>query len=187
MCQTKFCRACSKDKNILEFHKKQEYPDGRYPRCIECVRAKIYLPEKTCIVDNKKQCSKCKDFKDLSLFSVRKNRTSGVQSACKECRNSSPKNRDIEKEREWGLLKNYNLSSEEFEKILLSQNNCCAICGINQDKLKGGIKKHLCVDHCHNTGEVRGLLCDKCNRGIGLLGDNVDTLKNAVSYLENNV
>lgn len=183
MCELKFCRACEKSKSVLEFHKKQEYPDKRYPRCKDCVKNKKYLPEKTCIVDNQKKCSKCEKVKDISCFDKRVNRKSGIQSMCKTCRNSYPKNSDSKKMRNYDLLKTYGITTEDFENLLTLQNNCCAICGVNQDTLKTSKKKYLCVDHCHNTGKIRGLLCDKCNRGVGLLGDNVNTLIKAVEYL----
>lgn len=183
MCELKFCKACEKSKSILEFHKKQEYPDKRYPRCKQCVKDKIYLPDKTCIIDNKKECSKCGEIKDIFCFDKRINRKSGVQSACRKCRASYPKNACPKRIREYDLLKTYGISTKDFEELLLSQNNCCAICNINQDELKNNKKKFLCVDHCHTTGKIRGLLCDNCNRGIGLLGDDLDTLESAVAYL----
>lgn len=183
MCELKFCRACEKSKNVLEFHKKQEYPDKRYPRCKDCVKNKIYLPEKTCIINNQKECSKCKDTKDISCFDKRVNRKSGIQSMCRTCRASYPKNACPKRIRNYDLLKSYGISTEDFEKLLTTQNNCCGICGINQDSLKTNKKKYLCVDHCHTTGKIRGLLCDKCNRGIGLLGDDLNNLIKAVEYL----
>jgi len=54
----------------------------------------------------------------------------------------------------------------------------CAICGGVND-----IDRRLSVDHNHDTGEVRGLLCNRCNRAIGLLGDSIDILESAISYL----
>lgn len=185
MCQTKLCKSCNSIKPILDFHKKQPYPDGRYPRCKECVKSKTYLPEKTCIIDNQKECSKCKEIKTIDSFDKRINRKSGIQSACKVCRASYPKNKNPTRIRNYDLLKTYGISTEDFEIILLSQNNCCAICHINQNDLSFNKKKYLCVDHCHITGKIRGLLCDKCNRGIGLLGDDLENIISAVKYLSN--
>lgn len=182
----KFCRSCKKDKSIYEFHKKSEYQDGRYPRCIECVKSKIYLPKKTFIIDNKKKCSKCGVIKHVSCFDKRINRKLGIQSMCRTCRAYYPKNACPKRIRNYDLLKSYGISTDDFEKLLVFQNNCCAICGVDQILLKDGKKKYLCVDHCHLTGRIRGLLCDKCNRGIGLLGDNVDNLVNAILYLNKN-
>jgi hypothetical protein len=69
----------------------------------------------------------------------------------------------------------YGISSEEYGEMRDAQNGRCAICGTAGD---------LCVDHCHNTGVVRGLLCSSCNSGIGLLGDSADTLQHALDYLQ---
>ena len=71
----------------------------------------------------------------------------------------------------------YNLTVEHYADMLHSQQNGCAICG----KLQ--IDKNLAVDHNHVTGNVRGLLCQQCNTGIGLLQDSVDILNNAIKYL----
>src|SRR4051812_17892870 len=73
----------------------------------------------------------------------------------------------------------HGVSDEEYERLLASQNHGCAICGRGPQ----GRKQRLCVDHCHAVGHVRGLLCDACNRGIGLLGDDIDRLNRAIAYL----
>lgn len=74
-------------------------------------------------------------------------------------------------------LKKYSLSIEEYEKLLLAQEGVCAIC-----KQTG--TKQLAIDHDHETGKVRGLLCSSCNTGLGLLGDSLEALKNVILYLE---
>lgn len=75
------------------------------------------------------------------------------------------------------LRKEYNISLEELKILEINQNFSCAICKLDNQK--------LCIDHCHTTGKVRGLLCGSCNRGIGLLKENISTLNNAVRYLIN--
>jgi Zn finger protein HypA/HybF involved in hydrogenase expression len=72
----------------------------------------------------------------------------------------------------------YGISDEEFQTLLIEQNNCCAICGVSFDLAK------INVDHEHGTGKVRGLLCPNCNSGIGKLHDDVKLLLIAVEYLE---
>lgn len=73
----------------------------------------------------------------------------------------------------------YGLEPEQKQSMINQQNNCCAICGYVFGQKKGDMK----VDHCHTSGNVRGLLCDLCNRGIGMLKDNVENLQNAIQYL----
>lgn len=80
------------------------------------------------------------------------------------------------------LLKRYGISLEQYESLLESQNYCCATCGKSQSELT----KSLCVDHCHKTGEIRGLLCVQCNHALGLLKDDVETIKKSLKYLKIN-
>ena len=76
----------------------------------------------------------------------------------------------------------YGLSKEEYFLLFEKQNNTCAICGIEFDENIN--KQKACVDHSHENGDVRGLLCDKCNRGIGAFDDNIEKLENAIIYLK---
>ena len=82
--------------------------------------------------------------------------------------------------KEYYLKKHYGISQEEFDSMSLAQNHCCKIC-----KWPAGENRALDVDHCHLTGKIRGLLCNKCNRGLGLFKDNPSLLISAASYLEN--
>lgn len=75
------------------------------------------------------------------------------------------------------LYARYGLSMDDYESILAKQKGICAICGTPPGK------RPLSVDHCHDTGAVRGLLCHACNTGIGFLKDNTDLLKKAIKYL----
>ena len=71
----------------------------------------------------------------------------------------------------------YGIIVDDYNKLLKKQSGVCAICGkTNRDR-------KLFVDHNHNTGEIRGLLCHNCNCGLGLLGENIDFLKKAFEYL----
>ena len=73
----------------------------------------------------------------------------------------------------------YGITMKEYNKIFSQQKGNCAICGTHQSQLT----KSLHVDHDHDTKIVRGLLCPKCNTGIGLFNDNKELLKNAIDYL----
>jgi hypothetical protein len=92
----------------------------------------------------------------------------------------------IEYQRQWRelnpnwWLKRYGISLEDYNQILETQNGVCSICATDEP---GGLHKKFQVDHDHSTGEVRGLLCCKCNRGLGYFSDNPLTLAKASSYL----
>lgn len=75
----------------------------------------------------------------------------------------------------------YGLGFKEYEEMLFNQNGVCAICSGKPPKNQH--KTRLNIDHCHTTGKVRGLLCDACNRAIGLLKDSPDLLNKAIHYL----
>lgn len=130
------------------------------------------------------KCSKCNLEKDLNEFHKRSNRPCGVRSICKSCYKLYPKKlkqRDNYM-REYDLKKAYNIDINRYNEMLLEQNGECAICHKHHTTLTGR-KKFLCVDHNHDTNEIRGLLCDKCNRGIGLMNDSKEILMNAYNYL----
>lgn len=79
------------------------------------------------------------------------------------------------------LKLSYGLTIDEYDTMLLEQNSSCAIC---ETTTPTGKWKVFAVDHDHTTGDVRGLLCNECNRGIGLLKDNASLLRKAADYLD---
>lgn len=77
------------------------------------------------------------------------------------------------------LKKKYGISTEQYDEMLRRQQGVCAVCGeVNPDG------RRLAVDHEHETGQVRGLLCTMCNRGIGSMRDDPERLRAAAAYLE---
>lgn len=90
------------------------------------------------------------------------------------------------KRRTWNKNKDkYNLNRKlggvsTYKNLLEKQNNVCAICENEETSRR---YKTLSVDHCHNTGKIRGLLCSNCNRALGLFRDNIKILEKAVVYL----
>lgn len=91
---------------------------------------------------------------------------------------------DPEKVRAKNLQKMYGISHEEYEKMWEEQEGLCKICGNPESVKLKGVVKLLAVDHCHSSGKVRGLLCNNCNRAIGMLKDDPEILRRAASYLE---
>lgn len=73
-------------------------------------------------------------------------------------------------------LESFGLTIEQYNQIALQQNGRCAICGNPPNRW-------LVVDHCHQTGIIRGLLCELCNFGLGQFKDNPETLIKAIAYL----
>ena len=133
-----------------------------------------------------KECTECKKFLPHDKFPKRNNRNNGRQSKCVKCVTKSNKIRKLkypDTGRDSHYKRYYNITLDEYNEILKSQNKSCAICGINESDISTGRKTKLCVDHCHSTGRIRGILCDKCNRGIGLLQDDPKIISNALSYL----
>ena len=84
--------------------------------------------------------------------------------------------------RDWHLKVKYGIGQKEFEMMADRQEWKCSICNDPESELERG----LVVDHCHNTGKIRGLLCHKCNSGIGFFNDDIRRLYGAINYLEEN-
>lgn len=76
------------------------------------------------------------------------------------------------------LKRYYGITTDTYYSMLASQNGVCKIC-----KSDCSTGRELCVDHCHKTGKVRGLLCGKCNSGLGSFNDNEQLMLEAIKYL----
>jgi hypothetical protein len=115
-----------------------------------------------------KKCSICGKIKSLSMFGTdNKNKTTGKRSDCKECQSFTQK------------IYKFGLTKEQLEQMIEEQNNKCLICGLEFQHYS-----EWCIDHCHHTGKIRGILCSECNTGLGYFFDNTEFLKNAIAYLE---
>lgn len=88
--------------------------------------------------------------------------------------------RNPEKRKDIRFRSRYGITLDKFNEILIEQKYKCKIC----DKTQEQLGKCLHVDHCHKTNKIRGLLCGKCNKGIGLFNDNVFLLDKASLYLK---
>jgi hypothetical protein len=144
-------------------------------------------------------CAKCSIPKDPSLFYRDNKKKNGLQSYCKDCCNLSSINyykAHPEKERArskryaignpnkvigWALQSRYGITLEERDSLLLHQGGVCAICK------KLIVPGSPCVDHNHQTGKIRGVLCNPCNRGIAFLKEDIAILQNAILYLNKDI
>lgn len=113
-----------------------------------------------------------------------KQKKDGLQERCNNCRSEhyqkvkhNRKPQTKEDKRRY-LINSYGITTDDYEDMLKNQNYSCAICCSDDWG-----KPSPSIDHCHNTGKVRGLLCNKCNRALGMFGDNVFNMVNAIKYL----
>lgn len=138
-------------------------------------------------MDNK--CTCCGESKPRSDFHKRKNRPKGIHSICKDCRRSKDRENWVpRKQTEYKLKVNYGLSLEDYADMYALQKGRCAICFQEETaRSNAGYVKNLAVDHCHTTGKVRGLLCNRCNVGIGYLDDDIVKMYNAIKYLKEGI
>ena len=116
-----------------------------------------------------KQCRSCGVEKLLSEYYTSPSGT--TETECYECLSA--------RNREKKYRARYGITVQDYDDLYESQQGCCAICSAHQSTLQ----KRLAVDHNHDTGEIRGLLCFDCNSGIGKLNDDYFRLLKAAEYL----
>lgn len=133
----------------------------------------------------KKKCSKCGKKKFLNKFYKNKWSKNGYHHYCKECHSENSKLKyasDLEfrkKRKDYRLKYKYNLDSDNVNNIREGQNNKCCICNNPFHS-----ERTIFIDHNHKNGNVRGLLCPKCNNILGNCNDDINILKSAITYLE---
>lgn len=145
----------------------------------------------------KKGCQRCGTIRPVSYFR-KQNTANGYASYCKYCRHVRDceiYNRELMSEEDfWHMVnkdydgwerlhikniqRKFNISFEYAKELTEVEN--CYIC----EKHKDDNGRTLAIDHCHKTGEIRGVLCSLCNTGLGSFRDNVDFLKSAIDYLK---
>ena len=106
-----------------------------------------------------KKCNRCGDSKPLNKFNKSRKHYRGY---CKSCENLKRKNNL------------YKVNTEMYH------TDKCMICGTEDP---GRNCESFCIDHCHDTGQIRGLLCHSCNIGLGNFKDSIETLEKAIKYL----
>ena len=142
-------------------------------------------------MNSTRKCKECETEKNLADFYLDKRTSDSLSKICISCKNNKEKESNLKRQRlyrkgkgkdrrkEW-LKYFYDLTSEQYFELLKNQNHCCKICGTHE---KDAYKQTLFVDHDHDTGKVRGLLCNSCNTALGHFKDSQEILKNAMDYL----
>lgn len=139
-----------------------------------------------------KTCSACKVEKPLSNFTQNSDYRDGYRRQCNACRAACNRERRLKKPdarrtadkakcRNYNLNKKYNINSSDYERMLNAQKRRGAIC---RSERAGAFHGLFVVDHCHITGVIRGLLCNRCNVGLGCLGDTLQSASRFIAYLK---
>ncbi|MFE0542335.1 endonuclease VII domain-containing protein [Streptomyces sp. NPDC058891] len=140
---------------VAAYHQQRQVAKGRN------IRPRVDAPE------GHKYCRTCGEIKPHSEWHRNATASDGLSTRCKACR--------AVQGRVGRLKRHYGLTQAERDEIVASQRGLCVIC------LKAPA---VHVDHCHETGKVRGVLCFNCNSAIGKLGDDPDAVRRAAAYLE---
>ncbi|RFU87072.1 recombination endonuclease VII [Streptomyces triticagri] len=174
--QVKRCSRCKERKPRAAFAGNRSAKDGLQAYCRECwsayhqerqlakgknVRPRVAVPA------GHKFCRGCGEIKPHSEWHRNATASDGLASCCKECKAA--------RGRAGHLKSQYGMTEAERDELIAAQKGLCVIC------LKAPA---VHVDHDHETGRVRGVLCFNCNSALGKLGDDPDALTRAISYLE---
>ncbi len=136
-----------------------------------------------------KKCTKCGEHKPRADFYPHAVAKNGVSAWCKVCtklvasdKQKADKDGVKVRNRKSKLKRAFGLTVQQYDEMLVAQGGRCALCGSD---FPGG-RGRFVVDHCHDTGKIRGLLCNLCNVGLGALRDSPQLLQKAIHYLGRN-
>jgi len=164
---TKKCTKCGKQKPLQAFHKNKSTPDGLQIWCRKCKAAgtkRAYQKNHT------HHRAKQAEWNKANRAHIRNSDRARVA-------------KDPDYYRRIQLRCKFGITVEDYDAMYAKQAGVCGICGKPETRKVKGTLCHLAVDHDHETGKIRGLLCSKCNRGIGLLQDDIQLLSKAVAWL----
>jgi hypothetical protein len=165
---SKTCTKCLRDLPVAEYAIQKTSPDGLRYECRDCQRR--YMAEWRANHRQYLRDASARRWEGMSEEEKARKRLLDL-----ERYHAAP-----EIARDKLLRRKYGITFEDYTAMLAQQGGGCAICGgVNADG------RVLHVDHHHGTGAVRGLLCQKCNHGIGLFRDTPDLLTRAIAYLLN--
>lgn len=140
-------------------------------------------------------CKDCGERKPVDQFSPQASSRTGVRSVCKPCnseRTMQRRDKNPDRDLDAHLRRTFGITLDQYNEMVEAQNGVCAICGepptivmgVKSRRQGRAVRPRLVVDHCHETGKIRGLLCTPCNRGIGFLNDDPKRVLAALEYLE---
>lgn len=169
----KTCSECGDEKDETRFSRLLLAPDGLRYSCKDCVRK--YNQEREKNPKTKRDAAKKKEY-DLARYHTNSEAILAAASVKYWADPEKARRYQREHKKPGAYLKPYGLTIEDYNRMFLEQRGACSICNKKEEK--------LCVDHDHKTGKVRGLLCLKCNFGLGFLQDSKILLSSACKYLD---
>lgn len=182
----KRCCTCRQPKVLDEFFNDKSRVDGKTRRCKLCQKKAATASAQSREAPERKRCPSCGRTKiTATSFYADRTRTDGFSVYCKPCQDPDRSDRR-QKRRGWRKYQRRarGLTDGQYEAMLRAQGGACAICKQPPSDSRVIEDPVLPIDHDHETGEVRGLLCGPCNRGLGLFRDDPERLRNAARYLE---
>jgi len=149
-----------------------------------------YFKENCAWAQTVQEVRKAKGRKKFACIKCSANKATRRDTMCRECASINARKNpkyDVKKyRRNWSLIKKYGISLEDFNLMFLNQNNRCLICNcvmqLPKEQMGQGMDV-VAIDHDHKTGQVRGLLCNSCNKGLGHFKDDKKILSKAIKYL----
>jgi hypothetical protein len=169
---SKKCTKCGEVKDLDQFTKDKRYADGRYSQCKSCKNG--YFRDHYQENQAEIKARKLREYHANRETILAKKRAAYPLDVSKHRYRNQVQN----------LKQNFGISIEQYQEMFDAQGGVCSICGKPETaKSNRGELKMLAVDHDHKTGKIRGLLCQKCNNGIGHFEDNGNLLLRAIRYL----
>lgn len=164
---TKLCYLCDETKPLSEFHLQARSADGHQARCKECARseARRWYNE------------------NLDRARAKQRDWTARNHERKKARDRAYGRENPHIKRNGRYKYEFGITLAEFDEMVLAQGGVCAACKQPETAIYNGKVRNLCVDHDHETGRVRGLLCTCCNTALGLLGEDLDRIEALRHYL----
>lgn len=153
---TKICKACNVEKEIACFGVAKAYAGGHRHQCRPC-----RTEESRKWANSERGQKLLKDYREVNRETIREKR--------------------LKKYVDESVKRHFQITEEVFNQLLAQQGGGCGICG---RLMSNHGRRRMVVDHCHTDGRVRGILCMKCNVGIGQLGDTDESIRRAFTYMQ---
>ena len=184
----KRCPDCGETKALQEFTLSKKNRDGRGTYCRQCfaMRDRLYrerraaaagrtLRQRRVVPSGMKYCARCQTTHPLDNFGRNRSARDGLTTYCRPCHNAAGKEalQRAGGSRDYHLRRRYGITGADFDAMVEAQGGTCAVCD--------GKPEH--VDHDHETGKVRGVLCFNCNQALGNVRDDPAVLQGLIRYL----